>query len=327
MIYTYLIVSIILLVIANIIKVVRLGLFYQEYENPRLDVFSRALAINNILNFFVPFRLGFIYRIWHTGQKSKNGTSFSLATIIVEIIIDFICVSIIYIIFILIGVNSKASIIFYFACIGIIIIIALVLEILKKIVKRFIYNFARLFNESIELKILKSTWFTIVSFKNILNKVNKIKLISYSILLWSLNVLSCFCLSRSITNFETMKDIFNMFFSNSGIKSSILSNIINLDKNIIIFIVLYTIISNVILALVSFVLKNVGKVKNKYKELLPHVNLSDRLNFLSMYFENDDRSMYIKKYLDLNSDVAIIEDFSAGSNATTMLCSKDGKTY
>ena len=36
---------------------------------------------------------------------------------------------------------------------------------------------------------------------------------------------------------------------------------------------------------------------------------------------------YIENYLKINRDAAIIEDFSAGSNATTMLCSKDDKIF
>ena len=60
---------------------------------------------------------------------------------------------------------------------------------------------------------------------------------------------------------------------------------------------------------------------------MPHANLNDRLNFLELYFNNNDDSEYFKKYLEINNDVAIIEDYSAGSNATTMLCSKDGKLF
>ena len=54
--------------------------------------------------------------------------------------------------------------------------------------------------------------------------------------------------------------------------------------------------------------------------------MTDRLAFLEQYF-NGGNSAYFKKYIELNNDVAIIEDYSAGSNATTMLCNKDGNLF
>ncbi len=59
--------------------------------------------------------------------------------------------------------------------------------------------------------------------------------------------------------------------------------------------------------------------------LLPQINPQDKLQFLESYFEGN-AAEYIRAYLAVNSDISIIKDYSAGSNATTMLCLKDGQT-
>lgn len=121
-------------------------------------------------------------------------------------------------------------------------------------------------------------------------------------------------------------DIFNSFYSASGLITPTIFHVKNLlSKSQMIVMLLYVIIPIVILYLVSFInIKNTKK--NKYVELLPHNKIEDRLSFLQEYF-NGENSDYYKTYIKLNEDAAIIEDYSAGSNATTMLCSKDGKTF
>ena len=42
---------------------------------------------------------------------------------------------------------------------------------------------------------------------------------------------------------------------------------------------------------------------------------------------SDNSKEYVKNYLSLNKDISIIKDYSSGSNATTVLCSKDGKMF
>ena len=77
--------------------------------------------------------------------------------------------------------------------------------------------------------------------------------------------------------------------------------------------------------IISYKMKSKNFQKH-YIEILPHINMTDRLAFLEQYF-NGGNCAYFKKYIELNNDVAIIEDYSAGSNATTMLCNKDGNLF
>ena len=64
-----------------------------------------------------------------------------------------------------------------------------------------------------------------------------------------------------------------------------------------------------------------------YRQTLPQINSRERLAFLKTYFSNENREN-IKAYLEINKDVSIIEDISAGSNASTLLImKKDGKLF
>lgn len=317
----YLIIAIFAIFIANILKVLRQSLFIDLYDDSNKKNLTQALSISNLINYIIPFKLGYIYRVCSTGKKMKYGISYSIATIIVEIILDFICVSIIYLIFLLCGIDSFKNILFYVISLGVLLIVGIALKIFKKQVKKAIYNIAHLFNKSVELKLLKSSWFTIISFENIVTKVNKLKLSIYSICMWSLNILSCYYLGKSLLKETSLIDMFNLYFSYGGMRTSLIKSLNMLGINMIIYIVL----SNILLFAVSYLFTKT-KTK-KHEELLPHANLNDRLNFLELYFNNNDNSEYFKKYLEINNDVAIIEDYSAGSNATTMLCSKDGKLF
>ncbi len=325
--FLFLGIAIISLVIANIFKIYRQSQFIELYDNPKKDILMKALSIGNFINIFVPLRLGYLYRIWYAGKKMKYGVTFSLATIIVEIILDFIFVPIVYIIFSLLGIDVFKTIMFYVILLIIMLLSCIILKVFKKFVKTIIYKISIIFNKSIELKILKTSWFTILSFENIINKVNKTKLLFYSLLIWGMNLISCYFLYKSMNYFSNAYDAFNLFFSNVGITSSNILQIVSLPRNVSVAILLYFSISSLILYLISFIVKDKNIKKVKYEELLPHVNFNDRLQFLEMYFNNKDNSNYFKSYLKLNSDVAIIEDYSAGSNATTMLCSKNGETF
>ena len=103
-------------------------------------------------------------------------------------------------------------------------------------------------------------------------------------MVWGLNALSCYFLSKSINYFSNLYDAFNLFFSNVGITSSTLLQIVSLHKDVIIGILLYFSMSSILLLLCSYIWKNKESKNKKYDELLPHVNFSERLQFLELYF-------------------------------------------
>ena len=319
--------AIICFILSNIIRVFRLNLFIEPYEKPDVKTQVQSLALSNVLNIFLPFRLGYIARIFMAGKRMKNGRALMFAATIAEVLLDFVFITIIFTFFAFLGENTQASIILYLALLfGVAIIIAL-LVLFKKPVKKFIYTIACLFNDVISLKILKSTWFSIAILKNLLKKVDKLQLSLSSILIWILNISACFFISVAMNqSSKTLFDIIYVFFSNTGLTKSILASMQNSDISHVVNLVFCLFIPSLVLFISQkffhFEYKN-----RKYINLLPQQNTTDRLNFLKLYFNNDDDGHYFKKYISINDDVAVIEDFSAGSNATTMLCEKYDKTF
>lgn len=325
----YFILAIILLSLAHISKVLRQAEFIEIYECPNKKELSKAMSISYMINFVLPFKVGNIFRIIYPGRKMKNGVSFSLATIIIDLLLDFYIVCIIYIILKILGINS-VNLSFYVLISLLTVFLILIFTMFKKYIKKMILAISGIFNNNIELKLLKTSWYTITSFKDMLQRINKLKLLIYTIIPWILYVLSYLALSMYFSSInENIKfvDIFNMFYGEKNLlipTLSIINN--NFGLTIAIYLCIYIFIPIFVIYIISYCYKNKKYSTKKYIELLPHINVQDKLLFLEGYFKADNRD-YFKKYIELNNDIAIIEDYSAGSNATTMLCSKDGNLF
>lgn len=324
----YLVLAILIIVISNIIKVCRQALFIEPYEKVSYTNLTQSLSIGNLVNFIFPFKIGYLVRCYFNGKKLKNGKAFALATIVVEIFLDFVFGCLIYGVFWLFSINDIKDVIFYAILLVILLGIFIVITLFKKQVKNLVYKIASVFNSNLELKILKFFWFSIISFENIIARLNKIKLFLYSVIMWFMNVLSCFFLAKALLSFDIdakFYELFNMFFSANGLSSSVLLEVLKHSNTFIWILCVYCVVPSIILFIVAYKMKT-KNVKKHYIEILPHINMADRLAFLEQYF-NSENSTYFKKYIELNNDVAIIEDYSAGSNATTMLCNKDGNLF
>ena len=66
--------------------------------------------------------------------------------------------------------------------------------------------------------------------------------------------------------------------------------------------------------------------EDDYLNLLPQVDPRDRSAFLSQYFGLQNKP-FVEQFLRINRGVTILEDHSAGSNATTMLCMDHSGTF
>ena len=63
-----------------------------------------------------------------------------------------------------------------------------------------------------------------------------------------------------------------------------------------------------------------------YLNLLPQADPQDRAAFLSQYFGLQNKT-WVDRFLQMNQGITILQDFSAGSNATTMLCMDKNSTF
>ncbi|MBQ9181609.1 MAG: flippase-like domain-containing protein [Bacilli bacterium] len=329
-----LIIGILTLVCAHLLRVYRWRQFIEVYEKPNDKRLIRSLSIGYAINFFAPFHIGDIFRAFYSGKKMKNGVIFSISTIIVEYFLDIFFVAIIFSTFYLLTLKNNvisSSIIFYISFVVLFIFLGIIIFKHNKYVKKIAYSISGIFNEKIELKLLKLFWALISSFKDIVEKLNKIKLILTTILMWSLYLCSYSLLAYAIkinaSKSFNVVDIFTSFFSmKTFIKPTLYISFNMFDKYSYIM-VIYIVISLLLLFITSFFFKfNQTESNKEYLELLPHINPKDRLTFLESYFSAENKE-YFKNYLKINRDISILQDYSAGSNATTMLCTDDSGMF
>lgn len=170
--------SIFFMIMGHIFKIKRWGLLISVYEKPVEYNLLNAMTLGHTLNTIFPIRIGDIVRIIWAGKKLKNSYSFSLATVIADLFIDFITVGAIFFFSIITrrGIYYLEKISYFYAFIFIFIIpITFFVIICKKYIKLFVKNIASIFNERIELFLLYITYLCFTSIKDIFQKINKLK--------------------------------------------------------------------------------------------------------------------------------------------------------
>lgn len=324
-----LILSILIICFAHFFRVLQWELFVSTYEKPRKRSLLQALSFGYIANYFLPFKVGDLLRAYIAGRKMKNGKGFALATVIIDRCLDVIVVGIIFGIFSILGIGRSSELSFrYYTILAVLLIIFITLIYFTrnkvKVIVRFI---AGLFNPYIEERILRFSWALIWSFKDILMRLSKVKLLIYNISMWILYIISYWCFGSFLgENGLGIKwtDIFISLFA----KNSIVSSGFLLSNNILWY-SLYYLTPSIILILISLFVKDKEhsiEEENECLNLLPHINEDERRNFLELYFSGK-KNEYIKNYLDMNRNILILRDYSAGSNATTILCTQGGDNF
>lgn len=331
----FLIVAIITLSLAHFIKILRWRLFIEIYEEPRNRNLIQALSLGYLINLFFPFRIiGDFFRAIYSGKKMKNSYSLSFSTVIVDRILDIITVGILFYIFYVFSIYNKQiekSFRFYMLFSVLIISLIIFFYFLKRYIKIISLKVASLFNTTIELNILKFMWALIWNFKDIFLKINKFKILIITTLMWllytfSYYLFSLFLLSQNY-NFKLI-DIFFLLFS----KDIFGMEFLLIEKKVSMFFYIYMVVPIIIMLLISkfFMLKTYSKKNHRevedYFNLFPNQDNKEKLEFLRKYFLDKDKS-YIDNYLKINQKITIIRDFSAGSNATTMLCMKKDEIF
>lgn len=318
--------SIFFMIMGHIFKIKRWGLLISVYEKPVEYNLLNAMTLGHTLNTVFPIRIGDIIRIIWAGKKLKNSYSFSLATVIADLYIDFITVGAIFFFSIISrkGIYYLEKIPYYYAFIFIFIIPITFLVIMwKKYIKLFVKKVASIFNERIELSLLYITYLCFTSIKDIFQKINKLKFIFLTFGIWSSYIISYSLFAKFMQkkgeNYSIF-DIFSKLFSGASLY--------NVEKKILPYWIIYLLLPLGICLLFSLVLYVLVKKENfYYRQTLPQINSRERLAFLKTYFSNENREN-MRAYLEINKDVLIIEDISAGSNASTLIVmKKDGTLF
>lgn len=331
-----LIIAIVLVCLAHFIRTLRWELFVKTYEKPNTKNLLQSLAIGYFINSFIPFKAGDLVRAWISGRKMKNGRGFALATVIVDRYLDILVVGILFAIFSAFNLDSADSVWFYmFLAVGV-LAVTLLVYILRGYVKRILKNIAGIFNAGIEIRLLRFFWSLIWSFKDIFKKISKTRLLLETLGMWILYLASYYCfaafLSHQGSNVNWL-DVFYMLFTKNSIHVGSLGAITVTQgmMNVqMIWTGIYLFAPIVILFVISLCLKSKDDEtldsEEEYLNLIPQLDENERLNFLETYFSNERRE-YIESYLKINQNILIIRDYSAGSNATTMLCMNNGKNF
>ena len=331
-----LIIAIALVCLAHFIRTLRWELFVKTYEKPNTKNLLQSLSIGYFINSFIPFKAGDLVRAWISGRKMKNGRGFALATVIVDRYLDILVVGILFAIFSAFNLDSADSVWFYMFLAVSVLAVTLLVYILRGYVKKILKNIAGIFNAGIEIRLLRFFWSLIWSFKDIFKKISKTRLLLETLGMWILYLVSYYCfaafLSHQGSNVNWL-DVFYMLFTKNSIHVGSLGAITftqGMMNAQMIWTGIYLFAPIVILFVISLCLKSKDDEtldsEEEYLNLIPQLDENERLNFLETYFSNERRE-YIESYLKINQNILIIRDYSAGSNATTMLCMDNGKNF
>lgn len=127
-----------------------------------------------------------------------------------------------------------------------------------------------------------------------------------------------------LTWFEIYSILFTKGITHSTIVNTVFNN--NLFNNNQLIIICYILTPSIMLLIISYLFKTSDNYDGNYINLIPHLDKNERLNFLDKYFRLDNKE-YINNYIRINKNISIIRDYSAGSNATTMLCMDSKNTF
>lgn len=324
--------------IAHLVRIIRWELFIDVYEKPNRKNLIQAMAYGYMLNYFLPYKLGELIRAWCSGRKMRNGKALGFSTVIIERYLDIVFVGIIFIFLACFDMGediSKRTALIYVETSVVLLVLALIIYAVRNIVKKAVRLIASIFNTHIESAFLQFAWALVWNFKDVLQKISKIKLALSTVCMWSGYLMSYYffaCFLQIQGEKTTWVDVFLMLFTQNGIKGS--TSVAILDRSDIIvaqsiYMVVYMIFPTVMLLILSFLLKSNKQevdAEENYLRLLPHMDAKERLDFLENYFSGENR-VYVESYLKINQGISIIRDYSAGSNATTMLCMDGSSTF
>ena len=339
MMYVLFIIAVCLLTAGHFFRMLRWRQFIAIYEQPNPARLLYALIWGYAVSFFIPFRAGDAVRAVLSGRRLKNGVPFSLATIILEYLMDIPFVGIIFLLIAL--YTSGAETFRYAALYGLlsasVFICSAAAVRFSGYVKAAAKTVSSVFNQSIKYMLLIFFWGLITAFKDIFTKISKLKLFLYTISMWLIYLLSYACLARSAflagigMNFTT---VFTTLFSQGGFSVAHLiaepGTSLPGGMQAAQLLSAYIVAQFVLLPVISLILRRMafarggaddgtGQVAVKNINLLPYVNEKDRLRFLESYFSSAGSGDLIR-HMEANRDIFILQDYSTGSNATTMLC-------
>lgn len=318
------IIAIGLMLVGHIYKVKRWGLYINVYEKPVEGNLLGALAVGHVINTLIPIRIGDIFRMLISGRKMKNGYALSIATVLTDLYVDMVTVGVMCggLLYIGKGGEKLQHVAYQYGIIFLIVIPATFICIIcRRYIKKIIAACSKIFNETIEFNLMYISYLVIASLKDIIKQISKIKFVIYSIFMWLGYILAYVFFAEALQSKGlryTTSEVFATLFSGGTVYK------VNNGVDVIMWL-LFLLLPLVICLFISKIRSKKNKVLVR-RLILPQMSKSDKLAFLRTYYEEENRE-HINLYLEINKDVSVVEDNSAGSNASTVVILKDEKLY
>lgn len=346
--------SVALVLLGHLFRLLRWEQFIRIYERPARRSLLQGMAGGYALNFLLPFHLGDLFRAAYTGRTMKTGTGFALATVIMDRFLDVWVVALLFGAFWLTGGQNPAvglGAAFYLVC-SLVLVAALVLVTLdpvRDLLKRVCLAVCGIFNDSLKLDGMVFCWSLIHTFKD-LRRVKIGRLLLNTALMWLFYLSSYAVLARlllvslpPLQSFSPpavtgMADVFTCLFGRNSVNFTSLGltdrlGLSPLQRGLFVAWFLLPLALMLLLTLLPERLRGAlnqaarpAPDGESYLNLLPQADPGDRSAFLSQYFGLQNKA-YVNKFIEMNENITILQDYSAGSNATTMLCMDTTDTF
>lgn len=330
-------VAVLFLVAGHICKARRWKQLIAAYENVDTMPLLKILAIGQGVNMVLPFRVGDTIRMYLLGRRHlKNGYVLAVSSVFADMFIDTITVGLAFFTLYALDIHRAevAGIALWYVLISIVLILVSLLAIRKKkYVKLAIQKLATIFNSNIERKILSVTYTVFANIKDTFRWEKLWKLGLATVGVWMSYFLSygAFAIFLQKLGFDfTLTGVFQTIFSMAGSAMLVECFAEHQGTGWILWFFVYLMLPLCMVYIVctfSWLRRGAAAEEtHTYRKVLPQLNPADKLAFLNIYFGGKNQS-YIDMYLAINDDVSILEDFSAGSNATTILCMDEKSTF
>lgn len=211
--WLYLAAATVVVVIGHFFRTKRWKSLISVYEDTSDSELLSSMSFGYLTDIFLPFHSGDFVRAVYTGRHLTNKTAFSLATIIIDRLLDVLIVSLLYLGFYLFKGSPCFPQIIVYSVITVILFIMLAWSMtFGKSLKKAVLALSSVFNEKIQLWILGFGWSCICTFENILHKINKPLLILRTVCMWICYMLSYKLLGAAVEGGSTFS-VFNTIFA------------------------------------------------------------------------------------------------------------------
>ena len=303
----YIILSIILLFIGNIIRAYRTLCILNPYLNKPIKPYLKSTFIGFFIDFFFPFRISDIVRTFIFSRLTKSSWRMSLSLAFIERVFDLIIVF-----FILLFFNIKSLSILILFIIATLIFIFCNFIVFKKLY----YYCVSIFNDFIKSFLLGLYWSLYRLRIDIINNKKNLFIFSLSsLLMWTFNILSVIIISNVILNVD-LKDLLLHQFTDLT-STGLIKSLSIFQKNDLITYILYLLVPNIMLIIIAYIPFK-EKDKKEFLKMIPYVSNDVSISFFKYYF-NNKYSKNDETYYNMTNNSTIIKDLSAASEAKTYL--------